>query len=187
MDQIVILIAGDESVAARPLAAMIMRLGHRVIGMAASGDEALRQVIENTPNVVVMDIEAIVAPEAIEAVTCIRLIFNTPVVFVIGAGDEMTRALAAVAEPSGFLTRPFSDTELEHALEEAVVSDLIYAGKAKGPKPSRRLIHRHPVRSEHGFCEPVAQLHRSLPVETFSGRRRMHGGKDPGTIHYTII
>ncbi len=158
-------------VAVRSLAAMIMRLGHRVIGMGASGEEALRQVIENTPNVVVMDIESIVAPEAIEAVTCIRQIFNTPGVFVIGAGDEMTRALATVAEPSRFLSRPFSDTELEHALEEAVVSDLIYAGKAKGPKPSRLLIHRRPVRSERGFWEPVALLRRSAGAAGCTGAK----------------
>lgn len=162
MENVDILIAGDDSVASRSLSTMIERLEHRVIGTAASGEEALCQVIERTPGVVVIDLEAIAAPEAIEAATDIHQIFNTPVVVVLNAGDEKKRTLAAVAEPSGILSRLFSATELGHALGEAIVSDLIYAGKAKGPRPVRRLIRERPAGSERGLCESVAHLHRSL-------------------------
>ena len=91
MEQADILVAGDESVATRSLAGMIARLGHRVVGMAASGEEALCRVMEHSPDIVVMDIEAMVLHEAIEAATYIHQIFNTPVVFVAGAADDVQR------------------------------------------------------------------------------------------------
>jgi AmiR/NasT family two-component response regulator len=162
MEQADILVAGDESVATRSLTGMITRLGHRVIGMAASGEEALCRVMEHSPDIVVMDIEAIVPHEAIEAAAYLNQIFNTPVVFVAGAVDERVRALAAVAEPSGFLARPVSEADLERTLDEAVNSDQIYAGKAKGPRPARRLTYRKPTGREHGLCEPAVPVRRML-------------------------
>lgn len=137
-------------------------LGHRVVGMAASGEEALCGVMEHSPDIVVMDIEAMVPHEAIEAAAYIHQIFNTPVVFVAGAADDRVRALAAVAEPSGFMERPVSEVDREPTLDEAVKFDLIFAGKAKGPRPTRRSGYRKPAAPEHGLCEPVVPLRRMI-------------------------
>ena len=68
-----ILIVEDEGIVARDIARSLERLGYTVVGIAASGDEAVRLAADAQPDLVLMDVvlqgdmDGIAAAERIRA------------------------------------------------------------------------------------------------------------------------
>jgi YesN/AraC family two-component response regulator len=56
MTQARILIVEDERIVATDLRQRLTSVGYTVVGMAATGDEAIRMVEETSPDLVLMDI-----------------------------------------------------------------------------------------------------------------------------------
>lgn len=113
-----ILIVEDESIVALDMASRLRRLGYDVIGIAASGDEAIH-LANSSIDLALMDIRLRGGIDGIETAQYLRENFGIPVVYLTAYADEVTLQRAKFTEPLGYLVKPFEERELHSTLEMA--------------------------------------------------------------------
>lgn len=110
-----ILIVEDEQLVAADLEAKLQRLGHEVVGIAASGPEAIRLAEQTNPNLVLMDIRLQGEMDGVEAARKVQARSNARVIYV-SAFAQLSRLNGGSPPPETCLTKPFSSTQLQAAL-----------------------------------------------------------------------
>ncbi|MBO9325798.1 MAG: response regulator [Roseiflexus sp.] len=108
-----ILIADDDPGARLILQRLLAREGHRVL-MAQNGAEALRQSIEHTPDLVLLDV---LMPELDGFEVCRQLrrhprLREIPILLVTSLGDHQSRVQGLSVGADGFISKPFDMAEL---------------------------------------------------------------------------
>lgn len=114
-----ILLVEDELLIARHIEQMVKNLGYQVAGVVESGEQALRVAAEQAPDLVLMDIRLKGQLDGIEAATRIWKLYSIPIVYLTAFTDEDTLVKATLAEPFGYLIKPFDEKELLVAIELA--------------------------------------------------------------------
>jgi CheY-like chemotaxis protein len=115
-----ILIVEDERLIAIDLQRRLTRLGHSVVGLAASGVEAIQKALALYPDVVLMDIRLQGAMDGVEAAQRIQASAPVPVVFMTAYVDEDTRQRVRATSPWGYLHKPFSAQQVQSTLERVL-------------------------------------------------------------------
>ena len=95
-------------------------LGYDVVATAGTGPQAIRLASEHRPDLVLMDIRLQGPMDGVEAGREIRERFQVPIVFLTAYADESTVKRAKVAEPLGYLLKPFEDRQLHTAIAIAL-------------------------------------------------------------------
>lgn len=114
-----ILVVEDEYVIARDIELSLGRMGYRISGLAASGEEALRQISETQPDLVLMDIVLKGGVDGVEAGARIREQWDIPIVYLTAYGDRAFLERALGTGPQGYLLKPFAEASLYAALKTA--------------------------------------------------------------------
>jgi len=114
-----ILIVEDEALLARDTAYMLDAMGCRVVGIAATADEAVSQTGCLRPDLILMDIRLKGQRDGIEAAAEIHERFGFPLIFVTAQSDEAILSRAQATHPVGILFKPFAEPELAGILESA--------------------------------------------------------------------
>lgn len=110
------LIVEDSMVIAMTMTFMVQELGHEVMGPVRTGEEAIRQVVEDPPDLIIMDICLAGQLNGIEATTRIRAHQSMPVIYASGSttllAQEQDRELAWTE----FLTKPVTQGQLARSV-----------------------------------------------------------------------
>ncbi|MFW6288502.1 MAG: EAL domain-containing protein [Spirochaetota bacterium] len=117
MEQDRILIVEDERIIALDLKRRLERFGYEVVGMACEADDAIELASKELPDLVLMDIMLSSASDGITAATEIRRRNRIPVVFLTAYADEATIQRAKIAEPVGYVLKPFKERELHTTID----------------------------------------------------------------------
>jgi PAS domain S-box-containing protein len=112
-----ILIVEDEFIVAADIEARLRDLGYSVAGKADTGPAAIELAGSARPDLVLMDIRLKGAMDGITAAEEIRRRFQLPTVFLTAFAEESTLQRAKVAEPFGYILKPFEDRELRTNIE----------------------------------------------------------------------
>ena len=112
-----IFIVEDEAIVAESLNDQLEGLGYIVTGNAPSGEEALRNIKNNLPNLVLMDIMLEGEMDGVETAQQIRELYGIPVIFLSAYSDSETLGRAKLTEPFGYLIKPYKERELHTTLE----------------------------------------------------------------------
>jgi two-component system, response regulator PdtaR len=115
-----ILVVEDELWAALDMEWVVRKLGHEVIGPAATAEEAIRLAEAEMPDLVLMDIRLANGSDGVTAAIEIRRRFGITSLFVSAHGELATRQRAEAAEPAGFIEKPFAPETLAGAIEKAL-------------------------------------------------------------------
>lgn len=121
MDKSKILIVEDQSIVALDLENRMERLGHTVLGVVASGEEAIQEAARTQPDLVLMDIRLKGSLTGVEAAHAIWNRFDIPAVYLTAV--EGARALERSREELrtfGYAGKPFEDEQLEAAIESTL-------------------------------------------------------------------
>ena len=110
-----ILIVEDELLIARQLKKKLMRLGYSVTGIVSSGEEAIQEVEDKQPDLVLMDIVIKGDMDGIETAEIIQRDFHKPVIYLTAYADDETIERAEVSAAYGYIVKPFQDREV-HAM-----------------------------------------------------------------------
>ncbi len=115
-----ILVVDDEAIITMQLEERLHVMGYTVVGMAASGDDAIEKARRLTPDLILMDI---VMPGKVNGVEAARTIVNEldiPVIFITSYADDAIIEKAKQVRPYGYIVKPFNELELKAALEIAL-------------------------------------------------------------------
>jgi CheY-like chemotaxis protein len=112
-----ILVVEDEVIVALDLQIRLERMGYRVPATALTGEEALALADQLRPDLIFMDIGLQGDLDGIEAALKIKERFGFPIAFLTAYSDAVTKELAQVALPVGFLTKPFADEEILNVIQ----------------------------------------------------------------------
>ncbi len=120
MEQTRILVVEDEPQVAALLKRRLEILGYQVAGIVESGTEAVSRALEIEPDLVLMDIFLPGEIDGIEAAKRIREKIGIPVIYLTAFADESLVQEAKLAQPFGYILKPFTDKDLYSALEMAL-------------------------------------------------------------------
>lgn len=119
-NKIGILIVEDESIVAKDIQQSLRKLGYEVLGICATGEDAIEQTERTKPHLVLMDIMLRGEISGIEASEHIRQKLSIPVIFLTAYVDSSTLAKAKVTEPYGYIIKPFKEIDLQTNIEIAL-------------------------------------------------------------------
>lgn len=112
-----IMIVEDEFVVSHDLAVSLTDLGYTVCAQVDSGTGAIQQAGQHHPDLILMDIRLKGEMDGIQAAACIHQLYRMPVIFLTAHADQELLKRAKIAEPFGYLLKPFTKADLYTALE----------------------------------------------------------------------
>ncbi len=112
-----ILIVEDERITALDIKYRLEDSGYVVTGMASSGQVAIEKAEGTRPDLVLMDIMIEGDMDGAQAAFQIHTRFGIPVIFLTAYADEDTLGRAKIAEPFGYILKPFEDKDLYTNIE----------------------------------------------------------------------
>jgi CheY-like chemotaxis protein/DNA-directed RNA polymerase specialized sigma24 family protein len=117
-----VLIIEDEPVIATDIEALVSELGHRVVDIAATHNEALEAVANRRPGLVLADIQLADGSSGIDAVRDILARFDVPVIFITAFPERLLTGERP--EPAFLITKPFSPEMVKALIAQALFFDL---------------------------------------------------------------
>ncbi len=118
-DRIRILIVENEGLVGCDMATTLGMLGYVVVGICASGEEALERFEELRPDLVLMDVHLAGQLDGIDTARELQRRSRVAIVYVTACADLDTVARARQTHPHGYLLKPFNHDELRLAVEVA--------------------------------------------------------------------
>ena len=112
-----IIIIEDDMIVARDIQVQLESLGFSVPAIVASGEESFEKIKKLKPDLILMDVMLKGTMDGIEAAEQIRSRFHLPVVFLSAYSDQEILDRAKIAEPFGYIIKPFDTQDLYVAIE----------------------------------------------------------------------
>lgn len=119
-----IFVVEDESIVSLEIQTRLKALGYEIAGSAASGEEAIRKILESKPDLILMDIRIKGDIDGIETAAEVRKHLEIPVIFLTAYADETTLQRAKITDPFGYIIKPFEERELNINIEIALYKDI---------------------------------------------------------------
>lgn len=115
-----ILVVEDENIVALSIKNKLELMGYSVVGTASSGEDAVIKADLFYPDLVLMDVMLRGEMDGIDAAGKIREKFDIPVIFLTAYTDDSTLERAKLAEPYGYISKPFKEQDLKSNIEMAL-------------------------------------------------------------------
>jgi signal transduction histidine kinase len=160
-----ILVVEDEIITGMDIQNRLKNMGFNVPIVVSSGEEAIKKVKENKPDLVLMDINLNGEMDGIEVSSKIHSFSDVPVIYLTAYSDEKTLERAKITKPYGYVIKPIKDRELQinieiafskHKIEKMSIENeaLIQASKTKS-EFMMAMSHelRTPLNSIIGFSD----------------------------------
>ena len=155
-----ILIAEDERIVARDLEQRLIALNYDVVATVATGEGAVERVRTLKPDLALMDVRLAGRMDGVEAVRIIRSVQDIPVIYLTALVDDDTLSRAKRTDPSGYLVKPFNQSQLRCAVELALYSHQVSLGHRPAETPT-----------DAGWIDDVSTLAAVGRVESSSSHR----------------
>ncbi len=114
-----VLVIEDEPIIALDIAGILKDMGHEVIGVAATSEQAIALAKSRQPSLVLADVQLEDGSTGIEAATRILEMLSVPVVFVTAYPERLLTGERI--EPAFLVSKPFEATTLEVAVSQALL------------------------------------------------------------------
>lgn len=114
-----VLVIEDEPIIALDISGILKDMGHDVIGVAATSDQAIALAKARNPSLVLADVQLEDGSTGIEAATKILEMLSVPVVFVTAYPERLLTGERI--EPAFLVSKPFEPQTLEVAVSQALL------------------------------------------------------------------
>ncbi len=116
----VIMIVEDERIIAEDIKKTLLDMNYNVSSIANSGVDALKNIEQQKPDLILMDIIIKGEIDGIETARLIRKTYDIPVIFLTAHADRLTLEKVKQTEPFGYLIKPYGIKELQVVIETAL-------------------------------------------------------------------
>jgi CheY-like chemotaxis protein len=120
-----VLIIEDEPLISMQLDGIVSELGHKVIGIAATRDQAVSMASNELPGLVIADIALADGSSGIDAVKDILSVGNVPIIFVTAYPERLLTEERP--EPTYLVTKPFQEFTVRNAISQALFARTLSA------------------------------------------------------------
>lgn len=135
-----ILIVEDQYFIAVDSEANLTSAGFDCVGLATTADQALHLARECRPDIVLMDIRLASSSDGLKAAREIYRDCGIRSIFASGHADRWLREEAEDAHPLGWLDKPYTGTQLVHAVEDGLAQlEEMSPGYESEPRSRREL------------------------------------------------
>lgn len=114
-----IMVVEDEELMADKMEMQIEKLGHQLFAHVDNSEDALAALEKGMPDLILMDIQISGAYDGIELTDMIHQNYSIPVIFISSQYDDNTFRRITRTNPIAFITKPFSDIQLQRTIEMA--------------------------------------------------------------------
>ena len=118
--KIKVLIVEDENIVAMDIRKILTDSDYEVTSILSSGEEAIVEVREQKPDLILMDIVLKGKMSGLDAARIITQYFDIPIIYMTALSNDDSILEARSRESYGFLFKPFSANELNIAIEMAL-------------------------------------------------------------------
>lgn len=120
MSRAKILIVEDESIIAEDIADSLESIGYKVVGIVASGEEAIVLAGKLQPDLVLMDIMLQGEMDGITTAEKIQSRYQIPAIYLTAYADEKTLERVKDTNPFGYIVKPFEEKNLHLTIQIAL-------------------------------------------------------------------
>lgn len=107
-----VLVVEDEALVAEEIRERLIRLGHDVVGVVDTGEDAISSAQRLHPDLILMDIRIKGEINGIETANRIYKALNIPTIFSTAHSDRDTLKSAQIDGQYGYITKPFQEQDL---------------------------------------------------------------------------
>jgi DNA-directed RNA polymerase specialized sigma24 family protein/CheY-like chemotaxis protein len=125
-----VLIIEDEPLIAADIEDIVTSLGHTTIGIARTRSEAVKKTREQTPGLVLADIQLADGSSGIDAVNEMLADFEAPVIFITAYPERLLTGTRP--EPTFLMTKPFQPAALKAVISQALFFEQKASARAGG-------------------------------------------------------
>lgn len=115
-----VLVVDDDSAATDTIVRSLTRKGYSITSVVTSGEDAIKHIQTNKPDVVLMDITLNGRMDGIESADYIKNNFQIPLIYMSAHTDQAFIERAKITEPYGYIIKPFTQRELEIVVDMAI-------------------------------------------------------------------
>ena len=119
MPKIKILLVEHNTSEAEELRSTLEYLGYEVPYIVSTGEEAVKQVLEESPDLILMNILSSGEIDSIEAASQIKKL-NIPIIYLTLPSESSIIESAKKTEPYGYMIKPYDSNQLKYTIELAL-------------------------------------------------------------------
>ncbi|WP_372753242.1 LytR/AlgR family response regulator transcription factor [Mariniflexile sp.] len=112
-----VLIVENEMISGQHMALQLKTLGYHVSGIMLQGEDALIHLKQNTPDLILLDINLNGELDGIETAKIIQQDYKIPIIYVTANCDDANFNKAKTTNPYGFISKPFKKQQLQRNIE----------------------------------------------------------------------
>jgi DNA-binding LytR/AlgR family response regulator len=185
-----ILVTEDESIVRKDIEQTLKGLGYQVVASVDNGEDAIEAAAKYRPDVILMDIMLKGDLNGIATAEEIKRITDVPIIFLTAYADRNTLSEAKLAEPHGYILKPFKDVDLQTSIEMAL-HKFAKEQEAKMENEFLRSVAEHKESAEYIFVKHRSKLVKVsiddlLFVEALKDYVVVHTPEHSYTIHSTM-
>lgn len=116
-----ILIVEDEPIIAADLRVIVEKLGHEVLEVFDSVEEAIPFLFNQSPDLVLLDVHLSGKLDGIHLAELLHSKYKIPFIFITSFVDQVTIERAKNTQPSAYIAKPFQENNLKANIELALM------------------------------------------------------------------
>jgi len=120
MNQIRVLIVEDDIFIAQDISEHLENLDYQVSGIAYNAADAISQLDNNLPELVLLDINLGEGKDGIDVAEHINTHFQLPFIFLTSYASKSILDRAKLTQPAGYIVKPFEEKDLYSTIEIAL-------------------------------------------------------------------
>lgn len=120
MNRIKILVVEDDVFISQDIQEHLENMDYWVSGLAYDAVEAFEQLANNTPHLVLLDINLGEGKDGIEIAEKIRDVYQLPFIFLSSYASKSILDRAKLTRPMGYIVKPFNERDLFTTIEIAL-------------------------------------------------------------------
>ncbi len=144
MSKIKILLIEHDTNEAKKLKSTLVHLGYDIPYIVSTAEEAVKQVLKKSPDLILMNIRSNREIEYIQAASKIKTL-NIPLIYLTVSSEKSLIERVKLTEPYGYIIKPYDSTQLKHTIELAIYKNKMENKLKESEKRCSELVNNSMV------------------------------------------